>query len=74
MFLCIVDLLLLLAPTKKRSTVPSKKVKYFFRHFCILLINLLLIGPGAGCRENQFYSLPFGQPLASIYVCSICIM
>ena len=24
-------------------------------------------GPNAGCKENPFYSLPFGQAEASIY-------
>ena len=33
MFLCIVDLLLLLAVTKQRSTVPSKKSEIFFQAF-----------------------------------------
>ena len=55
-------------PTKFRdpSSAPLRKLSVdlikTYKH-----INEVIKMPNAGCKENHFYSLPFGQTEASIY-------
>ena len=41
---------------------PSKERSIQFWYFYEVILHLL-----AGCKESQFYSLPFGQAVASMY-------